>query len=319
MALFKRLYYYFFALRHHAFSAVACPQCATVSTTPFLTMDRYLLPVHFAMCAQCGLVHTSRNFSGDALYDFYQNDYRRFYENVMHIDNAYLFTHKPKLIAAYRMARIREVVGPFSSALEIGSGLGFFLDECRMAGVRHIRGLELGDHFRSYAQHTLGLGNAISNARFETIETLEHTPDLVTIFHVFEHLEDPAGCLRWIARHMAPHGTLVIEVPDITGDWARLGLGQFHTAHRWYFSPITLCNMLAANGFTPHFITREDGDGIYPGNLRVYAHVKAAGAAYPLPADDRARMLVLLNTRLRFSDKLRAARRLCMQAVRSRW
>jgi SAM-dependent methyltransferase len=282
MRWLRNLHYYFIAMRHWKFEAVPCALCKKQATKPVLTIDRYLLPVHVAVCTQCGLVHTSRNMTGEALQHFYRDHYRRYYESAESINVRYLFDHKPKLNAAYRMTCIREVMPAFSSVLEIGSGLGYFLDTCRTAGVKQLLGLELGDTFCQYARETLGLGKAVQAARFETLDRLPFAPQLVVLFHVFEHLEDPTGCLRWIAQHMAADGMLVIEVPDITGDWRSMGLRQFHTAHRWYFSPVTLSNMLAANGFTPVFITRDDGDGIYPGNLRIFARRGDAGDIYPL-------------------------------------
>ena len=316
-SMLRQAYYYGVAMRRLPYNAVACPHCGTFDESPFLKMDRYLLPVHVAMCRECGLIYTSRNFSGEALHAFYRDHYRRFYENATVIGNDYLFTHKPKLIAAYRLERIREVVGNFSHVLEIGSGLGFFLDACRAAGAK-VRGFELGDHFRAYSHQQLGLHDQVTDTRFETLDTVTPATDLMVLFHVFEHLEDPVGFLRWAVKQLAPNGTLVIEVPDITGDWAAIGLGQFHTAHRTYFTPTTLSNMLATNGFAPYFITRDSGDGIYPGNMRIFARVGDAGASYPLKPDARAPMLALIRSRLRRKDYLRAARRLLMQAWRGR-
>ena len=282
MRFLRNLHYYFIEMRRWPFAPVPCAGCGEQAQQPFLTIDRYLLPVHVAICKGCGLVHTSRNMVGEALARFYRDHYRRYYENIARVTNSYLFSHKHKLNAGYRLTRIREIVPHFHSVLEIGSGLGFFLDECRGAGVEKLLGLELGDTFRNYAKKTLGLGDAVQSSPFETLQSLPFAPELAVLFHVFEHLEDPAGCLRWLAKHMAPNGTLVIEVPDIQGDWAAMGLSQFHTAHRWYFSPVTLSNMLVKNGFVPFFMTREDGDGIYQGNLRVFARPGAIGAPYPL-------------------------------------
>ena len=215
MSVFANLHYYFVAMRRAPFARIACPHCGADKPLPFLRTDRYLLPVEFAVCTGCGFVYTSRNMAGAALQQFYAKDYRRYYENAATISNHYLFTHKHKVNAGYRMLRIREQVPQFASVLEIGCGLGYFLAECRHAGVQPLLGLELGDVFRTYAQTTLGLGDAVQATPFETLERLPFAPELVVMFHVFEHLEDPAGCLRWLAQHMAPNGTLVIEVPDI--------------------------------------------------------------------------------------------------------
>lgn len=286
--MLRKLHYYFIAMRRWLFLRILCAGCGGTDAAPVLRTDRYLLPVEVGVCTRCGLTYTTRNMAGEALHAFYRTHYRRYYEQANPAQPEYLFSHKHKLNAAYRWLRIREVVPVPDSVLEIGCGLGFFLDECRANGVQQWFGFEIGDRFRDYARTTLGLGDRICAEPYESVQTLPFSPRLVTLFHVLEHLEDPAGCLRWIHRMMDPEGALVIEVPDITGRWRMLGLRHFHTAHRWYFSPVTLCNLLAQHGFTPTFITRDNGDGIYPGNLRVFAKRSAAPAIYPLPVPPAA-------------------------------
>ena len=46
-------------------------------------------------------------------------------------------------------------------------------------------------------------------------EIPETTLDLVTIFHVLEHVEDPATCVRQLARWLAPGGLPAIETPNV--------------------------------------------------------------------------------------------------------
>lgn len=40
------------------------------------------------------------------------------------------------------------------------------------------------------------------------------TYDVITAFHVLEHLPDPRGMLRKLAKHLAPGGQIVVEVPN---------------------------------------------------------------------------------------------------------
>ena len=41
--------------------------------------------------------------------------------------------------------------------------------------------------------------------------------DLIVLHHVLEHLPDPMQTLRDCARHLAPQGRLVLEVPNLGG------------------------------------------------------------------------------------------------------
>ena len=64
--------------------------------------------------------------------------------------------------------------------------------------------------------------------------------DAITLWHVFEHVEDPRGLLLRIRGLLAPDGVLIIAVPDQGSLQARLfGRHWFHLdvpRHLWHFS-----------------------------------------------------------------------------------
>lgn len=255
--------------------------CGTYAARRVLTWDRYFLPIHIAVCDQCGLVHSARNLRGAALTEFYRERYRDYYENIRDQRDAARMRILHQYNAQQRLEAIRAVVPHSDSVLEIGAGMGCFLDACRSTGMPNLLGFEPGAVFHRYAREVLQLD--VRAEDYTQVNALPFAPQLVVLFHVFEHLEDPEGCLRWVAQHMRADGTLVIEVPDMDGDWKALGLFHFHVAHRWYFSAVTLSNLLARCGFEPYFISRSDTDGIYPGNLRIFARLGKVEGVYPLP------------------------------------
>jgi SAM-dependent methyltransferase len=76
----------------------------------------------------------------------------------------------------------------------------------------------------------------------------------VTLWHVLEHLDDPAGALDRIATWLAPGGTLLVGVPNL-GSWQR----RLHPArwyhldvprHRVHFTVAGVETLLARHGFT---------------------------------------------------------------------
>lgn len=287
--MFDRLRAYL-AVRGLSYLEICCPCCRSVRKQQVISIDRYLLPITTAICQDCGLVYTSTTVSGKELEQFYRTSYRSLYEGITQVTPGLIFNSRSRLFAMARFQAIRDVVGPIDQVVEIGSGLGFFLAECRSHGAQDLLGFELGETFRTFSQTTLGLGEQVRGSAFETDEDLPFRPSIVTLFHVFEHLEFPVAALQWARRVLDPSGWVVIEVPDILGDWGSLGLMSFHIAHRTHFSAQTLCNLLAENGFTPWFVSRSNDDGIYPGNLRVFARVGEIGeigACYPLPVDVR--------------------------------
>lgn len=79
--------------------------------------------------------------------------------------------------------------------------------------------------------------------------------DVITVFHVLEHLPDPVGHLRIIHRLLAPDGLLVVEVPNFE-TWGFRYLGRRnlcfdHPHHLFFFTPGALEKVLIRVGFQP--------------------------------------------------------------------
>jgi SAM-dependent methyltransferase len=78
---------------------------------------------------------------------------------------------------------------------------------------------------------------------------------LAVLFHVLEHLPDPAALLREVGRVLGPGGDLVILVPNAASLQARvLGprwLGWDPPRHLVHFTPQRLKTLLRQCGFAP--------------------------------------------------------------------
>jgi hypothetical protein len=90
------------------------------------------------------------------------------------------------------------------------------------------------------------------------------------MFHVLEHLEDPASYLRAAARLLAPKGRLVVQVPNVDC-WQFLLLGESWSGvdvprHLINFRARDLENLLSACGFEvlrrKHFSLRDNPAGL---------------------------------------------------------
>ena len=92
--------------------------------------------------------------------------------------------------------------------LDFGCGVGGFLLKARTK-VHQARGIELEarlqPHFQTHGLEVFQNINELpSNQRF----------DLITAFHVVEHLDDPAKTLRQLATRLQGGGRIIIEVPS---------------------------------------------------------------------------------------------------------
>jgi SAM-dependent methyltransferase len=88
--------------------------------------------------------------------------------------------------------------------------------------------------------------------------------DLILMFHVLEHLDDPAAALRACAERLRPGGRLVIAVPNYASWQSRYARDRwFHLdvpRHLFHFTPASLARLLREAGLAPgdtHFVSWE--------------------------------------------------------------
>jgi len=195
-------------------------------------------------CQDCGLVFlSSTDHIGDGFYD----------QSGMH-GQALLEVNdwlaEVDVDDRRRLASLEPLL-PGCRLLDFGCGVGGFL---AMAGklAQHACGVE--PEIRLQA-HFADRGLAV----FKDLETLrEEKPearfDLITLFHVLEHLPDPRRTLGELAALLADGGRVVIEVPS--ADDALLSLYQceafarFHywSCHLYLFNPQTLTELVRQSG-----------------------------------------------------------------------
>jgi putative addiction module CopG family antidote len=108
--------------------------------------------------------------------------------------------------------------------LDIGCGSGFYLAALREAGWDG-EGIEPGETAAQFARKHCGLPVHNSNAEEALAACRDGSFDLVTMWHVLEHLPDPAKVLAEVRRILRPGGTLMLEVPNFSSIWSVLFFG----------------------------------------------------------------------------------------------
>jgi SAM-dependent methyltransferase len=76
--------------------------------------------------------------------------------------------------------------------------------------------------------------------------------DVITAFHVIEHLPEPLGTLRRMVEWLAPGGLIIVEVPNVSGVGGRL-FGRYWSGldfprHLVHFRPETMTAMVERAG-----------------------------------------------------------------------
>jgi 2-polyprenyl-3-methyl-5-hydroxy-6-metoxy-1,4-benzoquinol methylase len=91
--------------------------------------------------------------------------------------------------------------------LDVGCEWGGFINLAR-EHCKIISGVELNDSCLKYLKKNFKSANFNNN-----IENVKYQPDLITSFHVLEHIPDQVETIKKIHRALADNGTLILEVP----------------------------------------------------------------------------------------------------------
>jgi SAM-dependent methyltransferase len=132
-----------------------------------------------------------------------------------------------------------EEVAPHGRLLDYGCGNGAFARFMSQRGFEAV-GLEPFSLGAPSQDGTLRL----LRAPLEQVEGELGEFDVITLWHVLEHLADPVTVLERLAAHLKPEGVLVVSVPNAASWQARLfGGGWFHLdppRHLIHFDQTTL-------------------------------------------------------------------------------
>lgn len=150
---------------------------------------------------------------------------RTLFEKMYHFIKRKAIRDKVKLINSYQPVKGR--------ILDIGAGTGDFLLECKNQNW-DILGVEPNDKAKGIA-----LGKGIKFG--DTIEKLESNSfDVITMWHVLEHVPDVEHQVAELKRLLKPSGTIIIAVPNFKSYdanhykefWAAYDVPR----HLWHFS-----------------------------------------------------------------------------------
>ena len=134
--------------------------------------------------------------------------------------------------------------------LDVGCGSGGSLAFLARLGWT-CYGIEPGPRSRTYAQDVLGL--TVHQGPLESCGFPDSFFDVVTMWHVVEHLANPPATLREIHRVLKPDGVLVLRTPNVDSWEARCFQGNWYgldpPRHFFLFSPGTIRAMLERSGF----------------------------------------------------------------------
>ena len=225
-----------------------CPVCDGRGFKPFLECQDHTATgelFHVEQCTECGMLLTNPRPTVSAAPTYYQSA-----EYISHKSSATGPINSIYLIMRWFTLRWKySLVKPFltrKTLLDFGCGTGAFLQHCQRAGV-NVFGVEPSEEARALAE----TGGIKATATINEIP--DHRCDVITMWHVLEHVYDLDATLKAIHGRLDDHGTIFIAVPNwqshdaatYGSHWAAYDLPR----HIWHFSKEHMTKLLEKSGF----------------------------------------------------------------------
>ena len=191
---------------------LCCPSCGENRSEHSLDVPDFrvsgdFFPIH--RCLGCGLHYTKLVPTIESIGSFYKADS---YDSHR-LDNSSIISR------IYRMVRglnVKNKVGWIRKykntgvVVDYGCGLGHFVSALQAAGFEGY-GYEIDDEVRALAKNELGL-------RLESLEEFKALPessvDVITMWHVLEHVYDLNDDFKTIIQKVKTDGLVFIAVPN---------------------------------------------------------------------------------------------------------
>lgn len=208
-----------------------------------------------------------------------------------------------RVIQWFRDGRARaaaRLIGKTGAVLDIGCGNGGFLRSLSKLGSYKLNGIELPGPAADRASTVPGI--RLIRRPLQPDDFQEGSLDLVTLFHVIEHLDAPDSVLYSVSRILKPGGKLVVSLPNCDSLQARLcdrhWLHWDPPRHLWLAPPSAVVQAAARHGFKvvscSHLSLEQNPFGLLQGLLnhwfprdRLYDWLKnskpGAGGSIPWP------------------------------------
>lgn len=201
-------------------------------------------------CRKCGLVYQNPRPSKSEIHNMYNEDYFKgkgfdksidYYSGLKKKD-AWNIVNRNRILNIEKYTKKGRI-------LDIGCGLGDFLDVARLEGWKSY-GVEVSKFSANFAKKRFKVNvfnGTLKKARFKT-----GFFNAITMIEVIEHLEDPLSELKECNRIMEKGGIIVIQTGNIDGLYAKIsGSGWFYflLGHLNYFSKKTIRKALEISKF----------------------------------------------------------------------
>ena len=227
-----------------------CPVCNSPSSEPFLTCKDHTVSretFNIVKCIDCGFKYTNPRPELNVLGNYYKSE-----DYVSHSNTKKGFVNSTyQTVRKYTLMKKLQLISKYfktGRVLDIGSGTGEFLNVCKNAKWETI-GIEPSDDAREMAITNYDL----DVRKEEEIANLEEGSfDVITMWHVLEHVPDLNTRIIDLKRLIKPNGIIIIAVPNCNSldariykeNWAAYDVPR----HLYHFTPKDIESVFKRHG-----------------------------------------------------------------------
>lgn len=242
-----------------------CPICQSEAFKPFLTCKDYTVSKEeftIVACEKCGFRFTNPRPGESEIGRYYQSEEYISHSNTSKGIVNSLYQRVRKYTLRQKLKLVNSL-SPKGNILDIGCGTGEFLYTCKSDGWK-TTGIEPDPKARTFATEHYGLA-IYEESELAMLPT--HSFDIISMWHVLEHVHKLNERIEELKRLAKPGGTLVIAVPNCSSLDARIYGSQWAAydvpRHLYHFTPKDIENLFGKHGLTVQKILPMKFDSYY--------------------------------------------------------
>ena len=183
------------------------------------------------VCNTCSMVSQNPIPTEKEVKQYYANEYRQDYKQVFEPKLKHVY--RAGNLAFYRLGFLTKNNVTSGKMLDVGAGGGEFTYVSSQLGFDSA-GIEPNIGYSNYARDQYQ-----ANVKTGELADVDGKFDVITMFHVMEHIPDPVKTFKKLYDLLNEDGSLFIEVPNIES-FSQSPTNTFFKAHIHYFSESTL-------------------------------------------------------------------------------
>lgn len=264
----KKIYFYDFFVYNAQISILIletlhhCPVCGYTQHQHFLTCQDFTITqekFELVKCQNCDFCFTNPRPNAEEIHKYYQSEKYISHSNTKKGLFSFLYQNIRKKALSEKIHFIADLTKNIPknrdekaiNVLDYGCGTGEFLQACQQK-TWHIAGIEPSPEARTQAERLNNIEVFEDIFSFAT-QNSEKTFEIITLWHVLEHIHLLGDTLEKLYQLLADDGFLLVAVPNHAsqeaGYYKEYWAGYDVPRHLYHFTPNTMDRLMKTKGF----------------------------------------------------------------------